>query len=204
MLVDEIVGWRAGLDDLLARFAHRFGRAEPRRQALSYLVGLLSPLASKNGWTLAEAAGDATPDRMQRLLNRSAWAPDAVRDDLFAYVREHLGYDDGVLIVDETGFLKKGIKSAGVQRQYCGTAGRTENCQLGVFLAYASPQGRTPDRPGVASAPQVVRRPRPREEAGIAASVGFATKPALGLRMLERAITAGLPARWVTADEAYG
>ncbi|MFJ1543273.1 IS701 family transposase [Micromonospora chalcea] len=141
--MDEIVGWRAGLDDLLARFAHRFGRAEPRRQVLTYLVGLLSPLASKNGWTLAEAAGDATPERMQRLLNRSAWDPDAVRDDLFAYVSEHLGHDDGVLIVDETGFLKKGVKSAGVQRQYSGTAGRTENCQLGVFLAYASPVGRT-------------------------------------------------------------
>jgi len=95
VLINEIVGWRAGLDDLLARFAHRFGRAEPRRQALTYLVGLLSPLASKNGWTLAEAAGDTTPDRMQRLLNRSAWDPDAVRNDLFAYVSEHLGYADG-------------------------------------------------------------------------------------------------------------
>lgn len=92
---------------------------------------------------MAEAAGDATPDRMQRLLNKSAWDPDAVRDDLFAYVTEHLGHDDGVLIVDETGFLKKGIKSAGVKRQYSGTAGRTENCQLGVFLAYTSPAGRT-------------------------------------------------------------
>nr|WP_218106547.1 transposase [Micromonospora pallida] len=143
MLVDETIGWWAGLDDLLARIAYRFVRAEPRRKALSYLVGLLSPLAAKNGWTLAEAAGDATPDRMQRLLNRSLWDPDAVREDLFAYVAEHLGHDDGVLIVDETGFLKKGIKSAGVQRQYSGTAGRTENCQLGVFLAYATPAGRT-------------------------------------------------------------
>ena len=100
-------------------------------------------MASKNGWTLAEAAGDTTPNRMQRLLNKSAWNPDAVRDDLFAYVAEHLGHDDGVLIVDETGFVKKGVKSAGVQRQYSGTAGRTENCQLGGFLAYASPVGRT-------------------------------------------------------------
>lgn len=91
MLIDEVVGWRAGLDDLLARFTHRFGRAEPHRQALTYLAGLLLPLASKNGWTLAEAAGDATPGRMQRLLNRSAWDQDAVRDDLFAYVSEHLG-----------------------------------------------------------------------------------------------------------------
>ncbi|WP_433394022.1 IS701 family transposase [Micromonospora sp. KLBMP9576] len=198
------MGWRAGLDDLLARFAHRFGRAEPRRQALTYLVGLLSPLASKNGWTLAEAAGDTTPDRMQRLLNRSAWDPDAVRDDLFVYVTEHLGHDDGVLIVDETGFLKKGIKSAGVQRQYSGTAGRTENCQLGVFLAYASPAGRTLIDRELYLPRGWCDDPARRAEAGIAANVEFATKPALGLRMVERAIVAGLPARWVTADEAYG
>lgn len=196
VLIDEIMGWRAGLDELLARFAHRFGRAEPRRQALTYLVGLLSPLASKNGWTLAEAAGDATPDRMQRLFNRSAWDPDAVRDDLFAYVSEHLGHDDGVLIVDETGFLKKGIKSAGVQRQYSGTAGRTENCQLGVFLAYASPAGRTLIDRELCLPRGWCDDPARREEAGIAAGVGFATKPALGLRMLERAITAGLSTRW--------
>ncbi|WP_410054921.1 transposase [Micromonospora sp. Mcm103] len=98
MLVDQIVRWRPGLDDLLARFAYRLGRAQPRKQALSYLAGLLSPLAVKNGWTLAEAAGDTTPDRMQRLLSRSLWDPDAVRDDLFAYVREHLSHNDGVLI----------------------------------------------------------------------------------------------------------
>ncbi|WP_433132567.1 IS701 family transposase [Micromonospora sp. CA-240977] len=127
-----------------------------------------------------------------------------MRDDLFAYVSEHLGHEYGVLIVDETGILKKGIKSAGVQRQYSGTAGRTENCQLGVFLAYASPHGRT-------LIDQELYLPRGwcdtlarRAEAGIAPGVEFATKPALGLRMIERAITAGLPAKWVTADEATG
>ncbi|WP_243715233.1 IS701 family transposase [Micromonospora sp. KC207] len=117
---------------------------------------------------------------------------------------EHLGHDDGVLIVDETGFLKKGIKSAGVQRQYSGTAGRTENCQLGVFLAYASPHARTLIDRELYLPRGWCDDPARRTEAGIAASVGFATKPALGLRMLERAIAAGLPARWVTADEAYG
>ncbi|MFG1850191.1 IS701 family transposase, partial [Micromonospora carbonacea] len=203
-MIDEIVGWQAGLDDLLARFAHRFGRAEPRRQALAYLVGLLSHLASKNGWTLAEAAGDTTPNRMQRLLNKSVWDPDAVRDDLFAYVNEYLGHDDGVLIVDETGFLKKGIKSAGVQRQYSGTAGRTENCQLGVFLAYATPAGRTLVDRELYLPRGWCDDPARRAEAAISPGVGFATKPALGLRMLDRAIAAGLPARWVTADEAYG
>lgn len=109
VLIDKIAGWSSGLDDLLARFAHRFGRAEPKRQACNYLVGLLSPLADKNGWTLAEAAGDETPDRMQRLLYRADWDADAVRDDLRGYVGDQLGAPDGVLIVDETGFLKTGV-----------------------------------------------------------------------------------------------
>jgi SRSO17 transposase len=103
----------------------------------------LAPLAGKNGWTLAEVAGDATPDGMQRLLNSANWDADGVRDDVRNYVVEHLGEPGGVLIVDETGLLKKGLKSAGVQRQYSGTAGRIENCQLGVFLAYATSKGRT-------------------------------------------------------------
>jgi SRSO17 transposase len=122
------------LDDVMARIARRFGRVEPRRRARGYLLGLLSPLAGKNSWTIAEAAGDSTPDGMQRLLNNFQWDADEIRDDLRDYVAEHLGEPDGVLIVDETGFLKKGVKSAGVQRQYSGTAGRIENCQLGVFL----------------------------------------------------------------------
>src|SRR2546423_15346722 len=134
-------GWSCGLDDVMARVAHRFGRVEPRRRARGYLLGLLAPLADKNSWTIAEAVGDVTPDGMQRLLNCYEWDADAVREDLAGYVAEHLGDPDGVLIVDETGFLKKGTKSAGVQRQYSGTA--VENCQLGVFLAYASRHGRT-------------------------------------------------------------
>ena len=188
----------------MADLAPRFGRVEPRRQARSYLLGLLSPLADKNGWTLAEAAGDRTPDRMQRLLNRSQWDADAVRDDLYGYAAEHVGDPDGVLIVDETGFLKKGVKSAGVQRQYSGTAGRIENCQLGVFLGYSSPRGRVLlDRELYLPRTWCDDLPR-RREAGINHDVRFATKPALGLRMLARAIDAGLPAKWVTADEAYG
>ena len=139
---DDLAAWIAGLDDLFALVAGRFFRVEPRRRARAYVRGLLAPLASKNGWTLAEAAGDGTPDGMQRLLNRAAWDADGVRDDVRAYVAGHLGSADGVLIVDETGFLKKGTKSAGVQRQYSGTAGRVENCQLGVFCAYATSRGR--------------------------------------------------------------
>ena len=115
-----------------------FPRVEPRLRARAYVRGLLAPLASKNGWTLAEAAGDTTPDGMQRLLNRAAWDADGVRDDVRGYVARHLGDAGGVLVVDETGFVKKGTRSAGVQRQYSGTAGRVENCQLGVFCAYAT------------------------------------------------------------------
>src|SRR5690348_13856118 len=116
--MDEAATWVAGLDDVMARIAPRFGRVEPRRRARGYLLGLLAPLAGKNSWTIAEAAGGDSPDGMQRLLNNYQWDADAMRDDLRAYVAEHLAADDGVLIVDETGFLKKGTKSAGVQRQY--------------------------------------------------------------------------------------
>src|ERR1700753_4328556 len=140
---DDLAAWVAGLDDLFALVAGRFGRVEPRRRARAYVRGLLAPLAVKNGWTLAEAAGELTPDGMQRLLNAAAWDTDGVRDDVRAYAVEHLGERDGVLVVNETGVLKKGTRSAGVQRQYSGTAGRIENCQLGVFLAYTTSKGRT-------------------------------------------------------------
>src|SRR5512143_2591365 len=127
--------WAEGLDDLHGRIASRFARAEARERARRYLRGLLSPIERKNGWQLAEQAGEATPDGMQRLLASAKWDADAVRDDLRSYVVEHLADDDAVLVVDETGFLKKGTKSVGVQKQYSGTAGRIENCQIGVFLA---------------------------------------------------------------------
>jgi len=130
-----IEGWRAGLAALHARIAGRFRRSEVRERARRYLTGLLERVERKNGWQLAEQLGEAGPQGVQRLLNAARWDADAVRDDLRAYVIEHLGDPGGVLIVDETGFLKKGTKSVGVQRQYSGTAGRIENCQIGVFLA---------------------------------------------------------------------
>src|SRR6516164_2992653 len=201
---DVLRSWLAGLDALFARVAGRFGRVEPRRQARLYLMGLLAPLERKNGWQLAEAAGDAAPDRMQRLLNNARWDARQVRDDLRSYVVEHLGDPGGVLIVDETGFLKKGTKSAGVQRQYSGTAGRVENCQLGVFLAYASPAGRALIDAEL-YLPRSWTGDRARcTEAGVPDQVGFATKPELARQLLGRALDAGVPARWVTADEAYG
>src|SRR5947208_8611378 len=132
MMMDLVA---AGLDELHERISGRFARAEPRARVREYVSGLVTGLERKNGWTLAERAGDVSPDGMQRLLRRADWDVDGVRDDVRDYVIEHLGDGQGVLIGDETGFIKKGRRSAGVQRQYSGTAGRTENCQIGTFLA---------------------------------------------------------------------
>ncbi len=202
--VGAVATWAEGLDAVHARVAPRFARAEPRRRALAYLRGLLSPVERKNGWQLAEQAGEATPDGMQHLLARADWDADQVRDDLRAYVVEHLGDEGAVMVVDETGFLKKGTKSVGVQRQYSGTAGRIENCQIGVFLAYASPRGRTfLDRELYLPKEWAADRER-REEAAVPATVEFRTKPQLARAMLERALDASVPAAWVTGDEIYG
>jgi SRSO17 transposase len=196
--------WAEAFEGLLARLGPRFGRIEPRRRLAAYLRGLLAPLERKNGWQLAEAAGDPTPDGVQEFLSRVRWDADAVRDDLRAYVGEHLGDPGGVLVLDETDFIKKGRKSAGVQRQYSGTAGRIENCQIGVFLAYSSRYGRTLiDRALYLPESWASDRAR-RTEAGIPDAVRFLTKPKLGLAMLERAHAAGLPFAWVTADSVYG
>jgi SRSO17 transposase len=139
---EDVSAWKSSLDDVFAQVAGLFSRVELRRRARSYLVGLLVPLERKNSWQLAEAAGDADPWKVQHFLGRAKWDPDAVRDVLRSYVVSHLAGPDGVLVVDETGFIKKGRRSAGVQRQYSGTAGRVENSQLGVFLAYAGQTGR--------------------------------------------------------------
>ena len=202
--IEEVQGWAAGLAALHARIAGRFARAEPRRRVLAYLRGLLGNVTRKNGWQLAEHAGEATPDGMQRLLATADWDPDLVRDDLRAYVVEHLGDPQAVLVVDETGFLKKGITSVGVQRQYSGTAGKVDNCQLGVFLAYASPKGRAfIDRE--LYLPRVwTDDPARCRAARVPAEVSFRTKPQLAQLMLERALDAEISAAWVTADEAYG
>jgi SRSO17 transposase len=190
--------WAAGLDALHARIAHRFRRPEVRQRARHYLAGLLGPVERKNGWQLAEHLGERHPRGVQRLLDAAQWDADAVRDDLRSYVVEHFGDARGVLVVDETGFLKKGTKSVGVARQDSGTAGRTENCQVGVFLAYASPQGRAfLDRAlylpkGWAEA--VARR----AAAGVPQAVRFATKGVLAKAMLQRTFAAGVPAAWVT------
>ena len=199
-----IAAWVAGFEDMFALVAGRFGRVEARRRARGYLRGLLAPVERKNGWQLAEAAGDAVPDGMQRLLNFYRWDADAVRDDLRGYVVDQLGDERAVLVPDETGFVKKGRRSAGVQRQYSGTAGRVENCQLGVFLAYASPRGRALIDRELYLPKSWTEDPQRCAEAGIGAEVGFATKPEQARAMIARALAAGVPFGWVSADEAYG
>jgi SRSO17 transposase len=192
------------LQAVCQRIERHFARPEVRARLPRYVAGLLSPVERRNAWQVAEQIGDSDPDGVQRLMNAARWDADAVRDDLRAYVVEHLGAPQAVLVVDETGFLKKGRKSVGVQRQYSGTAGRIENCQMGVFLAYASSRGRTfLDRELYLPREWAEDRER-RDEAGVPADVAFATKPELARRMLERALAAGVPAAWVTGDEVYG
>ena len=200
----EIRGWAVGLSALHQRIARHFVRAEPRQQAYDYLRALISPIERKNGWQIAEHVGAATPDGVQRLLATAHWDADQVRDDLQTYVVEHLGDPEAVLVIDETGFLKKGTKSVGVKRQYSGTAGRTENCQIGVFLAYASPSGRTfLDRELYLPKEWAAELSR-RQEAGVPNEVVFQTKPQLAKQMLKRALSAGVPGGWVTGDTVYG
>jgi len=200
----DIGRWVHKLFHVHARIAPRFARAEPRRRALLYLQGILSDTARKNGWQLAEHAGEARPDGMQRLLSSSIWDTDGVRDEVRSYVLEQLGTESAILVIDESGFPKRGNKSAGVGVQYCGTSGRVENCQVGVFLAYVTARGHSlidrelylpldwcedPERCRAASIPEGVR---------------FQTKPELAIRMLTRMHEAGYPIAWVVADTVYG
>jgi SRSO17 transposase len=200
----EIADWREGLEALHARIAPRFRRAEARGRAKTYLAGLLDRGERQNGWQVAEQLGEPGPQGMQRLLNAADWDVAAVRDDLRAYVTEHLGDPAGVLIVDETGFLKQGPKSVGVQRQDRGTAGRIENCQIGVFLGYASSEGRAFLDRELYLPQEWASDPARRSEAGVPPAVTFATKPELAQQMLARAFAAGGPAAWVSGDEIDG
>jgi SRSO17 transposase len=199
--------WTHGLETVAKRIDRHFARAEVRGRLRAYLRGLLSPVARKNGWQLAEALGDRAPHGVQHLLGRAEWSADAVRDDLLGYVQEHLADPQGILIIDETGFLKKGAKSVGVARQYSGAAGRVENCQIGVFAAYVSPR-RANSRTLIDRA---LYLPKPwaedaarRREAHVPEAVRFATKPQLARQLIERVHEAGLPCAWVVADSVYG
>jgi SRSO17 transposase len=199
--------WSALQTQLLDRVAGRFARVETRRRFARFLGGMLAELPRKNCWTIAEHAGEASPHGMQHLLATACWDTDGVGEDLRGFVVEHLGEPDGVLIIDETGDLKKGTRTVGVQRQYTGTAGRIENAQVAVYLAYASRAGHAVVDRELYLPRSWAEDPDRRSEAGVPADVEFATKPALAAAMIDRAITADLdkvPARWVSGDEVYG
>jgi SRSO17 transposase len=200
-LVDR---WQREFDDLVLRIGARFARVEPRRRLAGFLAGLLAELPRRNCWTIAEHAGDHDPRGMQRLLSQAVWDEDGVRDDLRNYVVEHLGEPGAVLVVDETGDVKKGTSTVGVQRQYTGTAGRIENSQVGVYLTYSSARGCAfIDRE--LCLPQAWAEDTDRRSgAGVPADVAFVTKPALAKAMIERAVTAGIPVAWAAGDEVYG
>jgi SRSO17 transposase len=203
--IEDLRRWADQLEEVQERLAPYFERAEPRKRVMAYIRGLLSITERKNGWQLAELAGEATPDGMQRLLNTAQWDADQVRDDLQHYILRHLTDPEAVLVVDETGFLKKGKKSVGVAAQYSGTAGKIANCQIGVFLAYATKHGavlidrelylhadweKDLERCQEAGVPEQRRKTIP--------------KPTLAKQMLEHAFAQGIKAAWVTGDTVYG
>lgn len=196
--------WTQGLRALVDQIGPRFARREARERARAYLLGLLSPLKRKNGWQVAEQAGDRTPYALQHLLDRAKWDADAVRDDLQAYVRAHLADPEAILVLDETSFLKKGRHSVGVGPQYSGSTGHRENCQVGVFLVYATAQGATFYDRALYLPREWAADAQRRRAVDVPEEVRFATKPQLARRMVERALDGGLPLRWVVGDEVYG
>ncbi len=188
----------------MARVAGRFARVEPRRRARAFVLGLLADLPRKNCWTIAEHAGDASPAGMQHLLSRASWDADQVRDDIRHFVVHHLQEEDAVLVVDETGDLKKGTHSVGVQRQYTGTAGRIENSQVAVYLVYSATAGHAAIDRRLYIPRSWTQDPQRCHAAGIPDDLRFATKPALATHMITQALDAGVPAGWVAGDEVYG
>lgn len=200
----EVQTWLHEFDQLMQRVGHQFRRVEASARLNEYVQGLLSPIERKNGWQLSEQCGDETPYGIQHLLNRSKWSADEMRNDIRRYVVEQLGNPEAVLVIDETGFLKKGKQSVGVQRQYSGTAGRVENCQIGVFLTYATRRGHTfLDRELYLPRSWTDDAARCRA-AHVPVERKFATKPQLARTMLERTFEAQVPMGWVTGDSVYG
>src|SRR5215831_13387740 len=196
--------WRREFDELMLRVGGRFARVEPRRRMAAFVRGLLAGLPRVNCWSIAEHAGEAGPRGMQRLLSAAAWDEAGVRDDLRGYVLEHFSDPGAVLVADETGDLKKGTATVGTQRQYTGTAGRTENAQVAVYLAYAAPAGCAFIDRALYLPRSWTSDPGRCRAAGVPQGTAFATKPALATEMITRALDAGTPAAWATADEVYG
>jgi SRSO17 transposase len=200
-----VSSWTEELEAVGKRLSVHFARSEVRQRAHDYLHGLLSGAERKNGWQLAEVAGNATPYGLQHLLGRASWDADALRDDVREYVLDHLAGEESVLVVDETGFIKKGDKSVGVKRQYTGTVGKKrENCQVGVFLAYASERGQAFVDRELYLPEEWIEDEERRKRAGVPERIGMRTKPELAKEMLGRAREAGVEAAWVVADSVYG
>ncbi len=203
--VEDLRTWADRLEEVQDRLVPYFERSEPRQRAMAYIRGLISTTDRKNGWQLAELAGEATPDGMQRLLNTAKWDADQVRDDLQAYILTHLNDPEAVLVVDETGFVKKGNKSAGVAAQYSGTVGKIANSQIGVFLAYANRYGAVLlDRELYLPADWEKDLERCKEADVPEERRTTIPKPTLARQMLERAFAHGVKAVWVTGDTVYG
>jgi SRSO17 transposase len=200
----DLDGWRREFDELMLRVGGRFARVEPRRRMAAFVRGLLAGLPRVNCWSIAEHAGEQCPRGMQRLLSAAVWDDAGMRDDLRGYVLEHFADPDAVLVVDETGDIKKGTATVGTQRQYTGTAGRTENAQVAVYLAYAAPAGSAFIDRALYLPRSWTSDPGRCAAAGVPAGTVFATKPALAREMIGRALDAGTPAGWAAADEVYG
>src|SRR5829696_5958471 len=196
--------WTEELEAVGDRLSEHFARSEVRQRAQDYLRGLLSEAERKNSWQLAEVAGNSTPYGIQHLLGRASWDADALREDLREYVIEHLADDESSLIVDETGFIKKGENSVGVKRQYTGTVGKRENCQVGAFLSYASERGQAFIDRELYLPEEWAKDQERREQAGVPEQIGMRTKPELAKEMLGRALDGGVEAAWVVADSVYG
>jgi SRSO17 transposase len=202
--VTEVIHWRDALIQLHARLASSFARPQPYQRMLRFLQGVLSHVERKNGWQLAEQAREATPYGMQRLLSQAVWDVNGVRDEVRAFALEHLGTSDVIVAIDETSFPKRGDKSAGVKKQYCGTTGQVQNCQVGVFLSYITSLGHTLiDRELYLPQDWTDDQKRCRQ-AAIPDTISFRTKPDLAIDMLERLHSARVPLAWVVADSVYG
>ena len=201
---EELSEWAGDFEAFHSRFAGLFGRSEPRTQLVKYLRGLMASVGRKNSWQIAEVVGDAIPDRMQRLLYRAEWEADGARDILQQWIIEVFGDPHAIGIVDETGFVKKGERSIGVKRQYSGTAGKVENCQVATFLCYATPKGHLFLDRRVYLPEEWCRDTTRRVRAKVPREITFQTKPEQAISMLEHAWQQGVPMRWVTGDEVYG
>ena len=204
MTAEELDEWGADFMQFCARFADVFGRKEPRTQAAKYLRGLMASVPRKNGWQLAEAIGDRIPDATQRLLYQAQWSADVARDRLLQYTIEVFGSEDGIGVVDETGFIKQGNRSVGVKRQYSGTAGKIENCQVGTLLSYATAKGHVFLDRRLYLPEEWCHDAERRDQAKVPTDAVFQTKPEQAMAMLEHAWQAGVPMRWVVGDEIYG